>query len=699
METLATLDKDSVTSVSFSPDGSLLAAASPDARVTVVAATTGRTLHTFLHDEQPKCVRFSTSDNNVLATGSADGTLCLFDLDIGHIRDQCKYHTDAINHIVFSPSGRTIATASADKTINLVQCGDRQRLQRILCIRAHRAPAVCVSFASDGRRLATASRDGTCRIFDVVTGTQLCVISHASKVLSCTFSPSGTCIATTTTDGSVRILDTVTGSPIYDVPLPPTGRSPVLSAVFNCTGDAIAAGGDDGVWVFSLKLERVIGSCSTGRVASVRFSPDGSMLAIGGTDHTSRVVSVPEAHQSPPPLTGLHCILNLQDEAESSQDHSAASGKTCIHRQLQDFGMPPEAKTSLGTHSFALPFDDKLVADVVIGPRHLAVLLTDGRVCRLKFFLDEKAAQEQVNEAERIQAATSALERGRSLNKDRDLSLPSAAYGHRRHRYIPPGERLEIAGSSGGRRQLAVRAERSDISALWEERERQRAARASASGRGRGASGGHGGARGREVSAAGAASSRSSFLAAGARGQPAFSYHSAMGLEAALELRASASLGGLRQAPVATPPEAMIQAVQEMFGSIPRDVIIRALRTTGSVEATIDHLLTRNSSDGDNESESSPSPSASSRFDPGMASFARAVSGGPSGHGEPQPRRTSSTGEGSRRRAAAASSSASSHGAARVSKAFKVSEVEWLETEVKFRTISCMISGKISTHF
>jgi WD40 repeat protein len=51
----------------------------------------------------------------------------------------------------------------------------------------------CVQFSANGRLLATASRDATCRIFDAETGTTTCVITHPARVTCCAFAPSGNC--------------------------------------------------------------------------------------------------------------------------------------------------------------------------------------------------------------------------------------------------------------------------------------------------------------------------------------------------------------------------------------------------------------------------------------------------------------------------------------------------------------------------
>ena len=63
----------------------------------------------------------------------------------------------------FSPDGRTLATASADKTARLWDAATGQPRGEPL---NHEGPVYAVSFSPDGRTLATASVDNTARLWD-----------------------------------------------------------------------------------------------------------------------------------------------------------------------------------------------------------------------------------------------------------------------------------------------------------------------------------------------------------------------------------------------------------------------------------------------------------------------------------------------------------------------------------------------------
>jgi WD40 repeat protein len=71
--------------------------------------------------------------------------------------------------------------------------------------RGHQHAIVSMAFRPDNQHLATASRDGTARIWEVATGKVLLVIDHPYDVLSVAYSPNGDMLATGTGAGGIEI--------------------------------------------------------------------------------------------------------------------------------------------------------------------------------------------------------------------------------------------------------------------------------------------------------------------------------------------------------------------------------------------------------------------------------------------------------------------------------------------------------------
>jgi WD40 repeat protein len=162
--------------VAFSPDGKMVASGSADMTIKLWDAGTGKEIRSLNWlSGGVTSVTFSP-DGKILASGSTDGTIKLWNIESGKVlRILTKQTSDPVTSVSFSPDGNILASSSGKYTgegvVGLpygeIELWDMTTGQELNTIKGDPDVVTDITFAPDGYLLASASEDGTIRLWGV----------------------------------------------------------------------------------------------------------------------------------------------------------------------------------------------------------------------------------------------------------------------------------------------------------------------------------------------------------------------------------------------------------------------------------------------------------------------------------------------------------------------------------------------------
>lgn len=271
-----------ISDIAFNGDGTQLAAELKDGSIKAWGLAPGKISP--LRPKERDRIFSSSFSRDLIAVENAriEERLILRDAVSGRVAHTLYGATPAVDTVLESPNRKQIATASADGTVKL---WDAQSGRQLFTLSGQQGGVTKLVFAPGGAALATAGKDGAVNVWDLSSHHRLYSLRGRGAALTAiAFSPDGTRLATAAdNDSRAELWDTSSN-----------GYSYVLSSLFVIAGLTISP---DGKQMAGLSANRsvTLWDISSGKVLrmlegspllalTVAFSRDGGRLAAAGRD-------------------------------------------------------------------------------------------------------------------------------------------------------------------------------------------------------------------------------------------------------------------------------------------------------------------------------------------------------------------------------------------------------------------------------